>query len=194
VVERLLERGVLEAGFARVRRDACQAEYLSAFGCKARYFRPSCHAKRLAEWSLWLGDELLAHVPHLQMVLTVPKRLRPCFLWRRKLLGAKARVAARTATAFVRATLDEPELSVGIVLSIRTNNSLLNWQPHIHALVTDSGLPAGWDLRAEAGALAGGADGGVPARGAQRVRGAGAGRAVGGNGDVGVDALGLQRP
>jgi hypothetical protein len=51
-----------------------------------------------------------------------------------------ARVAARTATAFVRATLDEPELSVGIALSIQTHGSLLNWQPHVHALVTDGGF------------------------------------------------------
>ncbi len=47
--------------------------------------------------------------------------------------------AARTATDFVRATLDEPRLSVGIVLCIQTHGSLLNWQPHIHALVTDGG-------------------------------------------------------
>jgi hypothetical protein len=93
----------------------------------------------LAEWTLWLGEELLAPVPHRQMVFTVPKRLRPYFL-RRKLLGDLARVAARTATAFVRATLDEPELTVGIVLSIQTHGSLLNWQPHIHALVTDGGF------------------------------------------------------
>ncbi len=24
--------------------------------CKARYFCPSCHAKRLARWSLWLDE------------------------------------------------------------------------------------------------------------------------------------------
>jgi hypothetical protein len=122
-----------------VRCDACKAEVLLAFSCRTRYFCPSCHAKRLTEWTLWLGEELLAPVPHRQMVFTVPKRLRPYFL-RRKLLGDLARVAARTATAFVRTTLDEPDLSVGIVLSIQTYGSLLNWQPHIHALVTDGGF------------------------------------------------------
>jgi hypothetical protein len=140
VVGRFLECGVLEAGFARVRCDACNAEYLSAFSCKTRYFCPSGHAKRLTEGTLWLGDELLAPVPHRQMVFSLPKRLRPYFMWRRKLLGDLARVAARTATAFVRATLDEPELSVGIVLSIQTHGSLLNWQPHVHTLVSDGGF------------------------------------------------------
>ena len=137
---RYLECGVLEAGFARVRCESCSAEYLLAFSCKTRYFCPSCHAKRLAGWTLWLGEELLAPVPHRQMVFVLPKRLRPYFQWRRKLLGDLARIAARTATDFVRATLDEPELSVGIALCIQTHGSLLNWQPHIHALVTDGGF------------------------------------------------------
>ncbi|MBI4543193.1 MAG: transposase zinc-binding domain-containing protein [Gemmatimonadetes bacterium] len=48
-----------------------------AFSCKCRYFCPSCHAKRLAVWSLWLQETLLAPVPHRQVVLTLPKRLRP---------------------------------------------------------------------------------------------------------------------
>jgi hypothetical protein len=33
---------------------------LLAFSCKARYFCPSCHAKRLALWTLWLEESLLA--------------------------------------------------------------------------------------------------------------------------------------
>ncbi|MBK6768115.1 MAG: transposase zinc-binding domain-containing protein [Ardenticatenales bacterium] len=45
VVARYLACGVLEAGFARARCEACHAEYLLAFSCKARYFCPSCHAK-----------------------------------------------------------------------------------------------------------------------------------------------------
>ncbi len=79
-----------------------------------------------SEWTPWLGNDLLAPVPHRQMVFTVRKRLRPYFLWRRKLLSDLARLAAWTATVLVHSTLDEPELSVGIVLSIQTHGSLLN--------------------------------------------------------------------
>lgn len=61
---------------------------------------PSCHAKRLARWSLWLEETLLAPVPHRQVVLAVPKRLRPYFLYRRALLGDLSRVAARTLRTF----------------------------------------------------------------------------------------------
>jgi hypothetical protein len=87
VVAKCLECGVLESGFARVRCPDCRAEYLLGFSCKCRYFCPSCHAKRLATWSVWLEADLLAAVPHRQFVFSVPKRLRPYFLWRRRLLG-----------------------------------------------------------------------------------------------------------
>jgi len=43
-------------------------------------------------------------------------------------------------TAFIRATVDERDLSVGIVSSIQTHGSLANWHPHLHLLVTDGGF------------------------------------------------------
>ena len=140
VVEKFLACGILEHGFARVRCGGCRHEYLLAFSCKCRYFCPSCHAKRLAVWSGWLEETLLAPVPHRQVVLAVPKRLRPSFLYRRALLGDLARLAARTLTAFIRATTGERALSVGIVASIQTHGSLANWHPHLHLLVTDGGF------------------------------------------------------
>ena len=120
VVERYLACGILKHGFARVRCGACKHEYLLAFSCKCRYFCPSCHAKRLALWGLWLEETMLADVPHRQVVLAVPKRLRPYLLYNRALLGDLSRVAARTITAFIRTTVGERSLSVGIVASIQT--------------------------------------------------------------------------
>ena len=51
-VGRFLDCGLLEHGFARVRCSACRVEFLVAFRCKGRHFCPSCHARRLAEWSV----------------------------------------------------------------------------------------------------------------------------------------------
>jgi hypothetical protein len=142
VVDQFLACGLLEHGFARIRCDACAHEYLLAFSCKARYFCPSCHAKRLARWSLWLDQALLAPVPHRQVVLTLPKRLRAYCLYRRALLGDLARVAARTVTAAVRVTTGEADLRVGIVACLQTHGSRANWHPHLHLVVTDGGFRA----------------------------------------------------
>ena len=64
-VGRFLDCELLEHGFARVRCSTCRAEFLVAFRCKGRHFCPSCHARRLAEWGVWLDEHLLAPVAHL---------------------------------------------------------------------------------------------------------------------------------
>lgn len=95
----------------------------------------------MAEWTLWLGEELLAPLPHRQMVSTVPKRLRHHEPWKRKLLGHLARAAAaRTATAFMRTALDESAMSVGIAISIQPHGFLPNLRRHVLTLVPDGGF------------------------------------------------------
>ena len=107
----------------RVRCDACAHEYLLAFSCKARSFCPSGHAKRLALLTLWVEETLLAAVPHRQVLLTIPRRLRTWCLYRRALLGDLARVAARTVTAAIRSLTREPDLAVGVIACRRTAHS-----------------------------------------------------------------------
>ena len=140
VTDKFLACGILAHGFARIRCDACAHEYLLAFSCKGRYFCPSCHAKRLAIWAQWLDTALLAPVAHRQVVLTIPKRLRAYCLYRRRLLGEIARVAARTVTAAIRTLTGEQDLAVGIVACLQTHGSRANWHPHLHLLVTDGGF------------------------------------------------------
>ena len=111
-----------------------------AFSCKCRYFCPSCHAKRLTIWAPWLDATLLVPVPHRQVVLTIPKRRRAYCLYRRRLLGDIARVAARTVTAAIRTLTGERELAVGIGACLQTHGSRANWHPHLHLLVTDGGF------------------------------------------------------
>lgn len=129
VTDKFLACSILGHGFARVRCDACAHEYLLAFSCKGRYFCPSCHAKRLALWTQWLDTALLAPVSHRQVVLTIPKRLRAYCLYRRRLLGEIARVAARTVTAAIRTLTGEQDLAIGIVACLQTHGSRANWRP-----------------------------------------------------------------
>ena len=64
--------------------------------------------KRLTIWVQWLNTTLLAPVPHRQVVLPIPRRLRAYCVYRR-LLGEIARVAART----VRAHRGQPPVGEG---------------------------------------------------------------------------------
>ena len=112
-----------------------------AFRCKGRQFCPSCHARRLAEWSLWLHEHLLAPVAHRQVVLTLPKRLRAYFIHdpgrRRGMLG---RLATRTLRAYVRAALGERDAVPGLVVCVQTFGSVAHFHPHLHVLMSDGGF------------------------------------------------------
>lgn len=79
-------------------------------------------------------------MPHRQVVLTIPKRLRAYCLYRRRLLGEIARVAARTVTAAIRTLTGERALAMGIVACLQTHGSRANWHPHLYLLVTDGGF------------------------------------------------------
>ena len=136
-VGRLLDCGLLEHGFARVRCPDCRGEFLVAFRCQGRQFCPSCHARRLAEWSRWLDERLLARVVHRQVVLTVPKRLRAYFLYDRRRLSLLSRVAYCTVRDYLRAALDEREAAPGAIVCIQSFGALVHWHPHLHVLMSD---------------------------------------------------------
>jgi hypothetical protein len=143
VVRRYLACGDLRRGFARVRCPDCGHEYLLAFSCKGRYFCTSCHTRRAVLFSGWLNEEVLWPVPHRQVVLTVPKMLRPYFRYDRTLLGELCRVAASVITESIRHLLDDASLDVGVVACVHTFGNFVNFHPHIHALVTDGGFTPG---------------------------------------------------
>ena len=82
----------------------------------------------MAIWTQWHDPTLLAPVPHRQVVLTIPDRLRAYCLYRRRLLGEIARVAARTVTAAIRTLTGERDLAVEIVACLQTHGSRANWQ------------------------------------------------------------------
>jgi hypothetical protein len=136
-VGRFLDCGLLEHGFAHMRCGTCRAEFLVAFRCKGRHFCPSCHARRLAEWSLWLDERLLAPVAHRQVVLTLPKRLRAYFLHDRRRLGLLSRVASRTLRDYAQAAVGDRKAVPGVMVCAQTFGSVAHLHPHLHVLLTD---------------------------------------------------------
>jgi hypothetical protein len=145
VVEKFLACGDLTKGFARVRCDTCRHEYLLAFSCKGRYFCPSCHQKRVLQFGTWVAEDVLAPVPHRQYVFTVPKMLRIYFRKDRRLLGKLSQCATDALKKLFRAAGKDPKAVPGIIMVIQTYGDLVNFHPHLHALVTDGVFtPAGW--------------------------------------------------
>jgi hypothetical protein len=87
VVEQFLDCGDLRCGFARLWRPTCRKDLLLPYSCRRRCFCPSCHQKRALLFAEHIDQEVLGGLPVRQYVVTIPKMLRLCFKYDRKLLG-----------------------------------------------------------------------------------------------------------
>jgi hypothetical protein len=137
VVHKFLVCGDLARGFARIRCDHCQHEYLLAFSCKSRWFCPSCHQKNLQSTASFILNHVLAPVPHRHYVLAIPRMLRPYFQRHRYLLKRLCALAHESLAEYLRTILDCSQGVPGIILTLHTFGEYLDFHPHIHALVAD---------------------------------------------------------
>jgi len=137
VVNKFMDCGNLEQGFARVRCDNCKHEYLLAFSCKGRWFCPSCHQKKVQLFGALLTETILFPVPHRHFTFGIPKMLRPYFRFDRGLLKDLCRIAHECLLEFMRTSLRLPDGHPGIVMAIHTFGEYMDFHPHLHALVAD---------------------------------------------------------
>ncbi len=137
VVHKFLDCGNLERGFARIRCDHCEHEYLLAFSCKSRWFCPSCHQKNVQTTARYILDHILAPVPHRHYVLAIPRMLRPYFQRHRRLLKRLCALAHESLAEYLRTTLDCPKGVPGVIMTLHTFGEYLDFHPHVHALVAD---------------------------------------------------------
>jgi hypothetical protein len=72
----ILDCGVLEKGFLRLRCEACGKNRLLAFSCKNRGFCNSCGGRRMADTAAHLLDRVIPAGPVRQWVLSLPYALR----------------------------------------------------------------------------------------------------------------------
>lgn len=146
-VNKFLECGIPDYGFARVRCPNCRHEFYVAFSCKQRCFCPSCHKKRILNLAHHLTANVLAKVTHRHFVFTVPKRFRRYFKYNRSLLKQLCRCAWFTIRDVYQSVLGEGAIP-GAVMSIQTFGELIHWHPHIHALITDGSFSIDGSFRA----------------------------------------------
>ncbi len=140
VMVNFLNCGDLHAGFARIRCDACGNEYLLAHSCKLRHFCPSCHQKRTVEFAEWICGHVLKAVPHRHLTFSLPKILRPYFLYDRRLLADLSRCAwqsIRTFLAAAGASRPGAQRVAAIVATQTFGADPTRFHPHLHILVPD---------------------------------------------------------
>jgi len=135
-VAAFLKCGDLHEGFARVRCPNCKHEMFVAYSCKQRCTCPSCHQKRTLLTAMHVAEEVCFDVPHRQVVLTIPKRLRLHTRYDRKLLGKLCSCAWACIKAETQRLLGRDDVVPGMIAGIQTHGELLHFHPHFHFLVS----------------------------------------------------------
>ena len=126
-----LDCGILCHGAVRAHCSNCKHSILISFSCKQRGLCPSCSAKRAVIFAEHLHGEVLEEVAHRHVVFSLPKRLRIYLKFNRKLGSAIFRAAWRSVRSYFRG-YGVP----GMVLTVQTAGDALNWNYHLHGIIT----------------------------------------------------------
>ena len=120
-------------GCARILCDTCKYSTVVAFSCKRRGICPSCDTKRALIFAEHLHSEILKPVAHRHVVFSLPKRIRVFFKYNRKLGSILFKSAWETLLELYQI------VGAGIpgaALTFQTAGESLNFNPHIHGIVT----------------------------------------------------------
>lgn len=139
-VNRFLVCGDFREGIARFECPKCKISTAVSFSCKTRLFCPSCHEVKILLWIEEVRTRLLLPVPHRFWTFSIPKRLRPYFMRNRKLLSLLVAAANNTLAKALSGGKLTPGLKPGIVSLIQTHSDSLEWNSHLHMVVTDGAV------------------------------------------------------
>lgn len=136
-IERFLECGDPREGVARYECGKCGHSIAVPFSCKTRLFCPSCHEKKTLLWIDAIRTDILLPVPHRFWTFSIPKRLRPYFMYNRKLLSLLVSAANFALSSPLTGGKLIKNLRPGIISLIQTHSDSLEFNSHLHMIVTD---------------------------------------------------------
>lgn len=136
-VEKMLAcRDPLKSGYHKYTCESHpEVEVIVPHTCKSR-FCSSCGTLAVNNW-IDLATSRFLDAPHHHIVFTIPEQLRNVFLYDRSLLNILFTASARTVLDWCQHT---GGYLPGNCSVIHTFGSQLNFNPHIHMLVTSGGL------------------------------------------------------
>jgi hypothetical protein len=139
-LEKLITCGQLEHGFVRLRCESCKKEHLLPFACKCTTICASCGARRAAEVTAHLNDEVLPDVPIRQWVLTAPHELIGLLAAKGDILSAMARIFVDEVFKSTCKAAESMGLrggKCGALTFIQRFSKSLTVFPHLHVLIPD---------------------------------------------------------
>lgn len=134
-VEKMLNCGTSEGGFATYLCPECGNEKRIPFTCKSKLCS-SCGKKYTDIWSQNVAEYLL-NTDHRHIVLTVPQMLWSVFINNEAL----QKVLLNTAARVIKKVFSQKEaLDIGLIMVLHPFGDDLKPNFHVHAIVTAGGL------------------------------------------------------
>ena len=135
-VEKFRNCGKIENGFKLLVCEGCHDLRLVPYRCKGR-FCTTCSCGETEEWSRLLEEEVF-QVNHRHVIFTMDEDLRDVFLLHRdKLLKPLMDEAAKVVKTYFE---KKHKVTPGVIAGLHTFGSRLNYNPHVHMLVTMGGM------------------------------------------------------
>ncbi|MEK0317426.1 IS91 family transposase [Cohnella sp. 56] len=134
-VEKFRKCGDPRNGFKLMVYEGCHDLKMVPYRCKGR-FCTTCSCGETEEWSRLLLDDVL-QVHHRHVVFTIDEGLWDVFLVHRDLLKSYMDEAVRVVQAYFQ---KKRKVTPGIIAGLHTFGSRLNFNPHVHMLVTMGGM------------------------------------------------------
>ena len=134
-VEKFRDCGDMKNGFKLYVCEGCNDVHKVAYRCKGR-FCTTCSLGESEEWSRLLTEDVL-QVNHRHMIFTIDEGLRKIFLLHRHLLKPLMDEAGKLVKDFFK---KKAKVTPGIISGLHTFGSRVNFNPHVHMLVTMGGI------------------------------------------------------
>ncbi|WP_438782484.1 IS91 family transposase [Enterococcus sp. DIV0187] len=136
-VKKFRDCGDLKKGYRLFVCEGCHDVKKVAFRCKGK-FCPTCATGESQRWAEVAANDLFT-VTHRHVIFTIDEGLREIFLkekYRKELLKGLMDEAARILLDFFR----KHHIQAGVVATLHAFGSQLEYNPHVHLVVTMGGL------------------------------------------------------
>lgn len=136
-VKKFRDCGDLKKGYRLFVCEGCHDVKKVAFRCKGK-FCPTCATGESQRWAEVAANDLFT-VTHRHVIFTIDEGLREIFLkekYRKELSKGLMDEAARILLDFFR----KHQIQAGVVATLHTFGSQLEYNPHVHLVVTMGGL------------------------------------------------------
>ena len=136
-VDKMIHCGDFKRGYALYACDNCGHMMVTPFRCRSR-FCTSCGNLYSRKRSTAMSFKLV-HTSHRHCVFTIPEELRVFFRKDRSLLNLLFKAAADSVFFMFKKLSKSENFTPGFICVLHTFGRSLQWNPHIHMLISEGG-------------------------------------------------------